>query len=346
MKTHAIIPIFIPHIGCPHDCVFCNQRKITARLSAPTTAEIEQLIERNLSTIEPRGIRDVEVAYFGGSFTGLPIEEQNELLKPAIRYRSQGRIKHIRLSTRPDYIDDEIVSNLLAQGVDIVELGVQSFDDEVLAVSNRGHDAKSSETAFALLKTAGIEVGLQLMAGLPCSTPERDIASARRVSELRPDSTRIYPTVILKDTTLHDMHQDGTYVPPTQDEMVETVKQMYLILEDAGITILRVGLKSTDIITSNGDAVSGSYHPAFRQLIESSIARDKIEAEIASKMKVLGEGTSSLGELTIYANPKNISCAAGHKGSNRDYFAKKYPNLSLKFISNSSIPEGTYEVLI
>ena len=358
MKEHAIIPIFIPHNGCPHDCVFCNQRRITARQKTPTAVEIEEIVERNLSTIEEQGIQNVEIAYFGGSFTGIPIEEQNRLLAPAIRYKEDGRILRIRLSTRPDYISPEIIGNLRANSVDAVELGAQSFDNEVLRISARGHTAECTADALTALNAAGFETALQLMSGLPGSSSAKDIASAITATSLAPTSARIYPTVILKDTALHDMFLSGEYTPPSQAEMIQTVKEMYLILKNAGIKILRVGLKSTDLIAGESDSVEGSYHPAFRQLVEGNIARDIIEKEIQNLHISSAQADSQISPeseskdlsknltrtITIIANPANISDAAGHNGENRKYFAEKFPNISLKFISDNDVNRGEYTV--
>ena len=342
MKTHAIIPIFIPHNGCPHDCIFCNQRRITARTETPSEADIEALIERNLATIESRGIKEVEVAFFGGSFTGLPIDEQSRLLKSAVKYKEGGRILRIRLSTRPDYIDSAIIDNLKAHMVDAVELGAQSFDDGVLIASGRGHTATQTVAALESLKAAGFETTLQLMSGLPSSTHQKDVNSAIKAAALLPTAARLYPTVILKDTALYDMFTTGAYVPPTPSEMLETVKQMYLILEKAGIKILRVGLKSTDVINASSDAISGSYHPAFRQLIEGSIAYDKITSLLSEANKKCPPTRSIL----IYSNPDSISNAAGHNGINRKLLQATYPGVIIKFQPNNALSTGSFKVLV
>ena len=342
MKTHAIIPIFIPHKGCPHDCVFCNQRRITARTETPSVLDIEQIIERNLSTIEKSGIKEVEIAYFGGSFTGLDVEEQSRLLEPAVRYKAGGRIRRIRLSTRPDYIDDAIIAHLKAHNVDAVELGAQSFDDDVLAASGRGHTAAQTVAAFESLKAAGFETALQLMSGLPSSTPLSDINSAKITAALQPTATRLYPSVILKDTALHDMYTSGKYIPPSQSEMLDTVKQMYIILNEANVKIMRVGLKSTDVINAESDALSGSYHPAFRQLVESSIAYDKILNQIDKTIPPLQ--CAEQQSITIYANSSSLSNAAGHKGSNRKALQKSYPSSTINFKADDSLPDNTYKV--
>ena len=192
MKTHAIIPIFIPHAGCPHDCVFCNQKAITARTAPPTPAEAEETINRNLATIkENPNITTVEIAFFGGSFTGIPIEEQTEYLRIAKSYKDRGEIHQIHLSTRPDYIDDTILENLKAHSVDVIELGVQSFDPVVLKRSNRGHDRDTVFRSARMIKEWGFTLGIQLMIGLPGDSHFKCIDSVAATVSLSPDIARI-----------------------------------------------------------------------------------------------------------------------------------------------------------
>lgn len=353
-KKHAIIPIFIPHYGCGYDCVFCNQNKITGVKSIPSYEEVEAKIDKWLSTLRPLSeasdnyAKTVELAFYGGSFTGIPMEVQSSYLDIAKRYKELGRIDKIHLSTRPDYIDENILENLKKHSVDTIELGAQSFDDEVLMASKRGHDSKCTEKSAKLIKDYGFELGLQLMVGLPKDTLKSSIHSANEVVRLSPSLARIYPTVMLEDTELLNMYRNGEYKPLTRDEAVKRAKAIYLILEKAGITIMRVGLKSGDII-DNSVIDSPAYHPAFRQLVESEIARDRIENFINANQDILSDKSKtneSKIKVDIYSSPKWFSNMLGNKGENKEYFRNKFSNLDLKYQIDRSIVDGAFKIVI
>lgn len=333
MKKHAIIPIFIPHEGCPNDCVFCNQKIITARSKPVTTEDVHNIIDTYLSTLKDKELDTLEIAFFGGSFTGIPMEKQSEYLKIAYKYKQEGIIDKIHLSTRPDYINVEILDNLKAYEVDVIELGVQSFSQKVLDASKRGHSVEDVYRACELIKDYGFTLGIQLMIGLPGDTRELSVYSATKAAELKPQLARLYPTVILEDTELAQMFRDGTYNGLIESEAVETCAQMYKILYDAGINIMRVGLKSTDLVTNNSD-LGGNYHPAFRQLVEGKIAREIIEEALQQTNDTT---------LTFAANPKSFSNMIGHNGINKKYFESQYPHIEIKYISDLSVPIGLYE---
>lgn len=345
MKKHAIIPIFIPHLGCPNDCVFCNQRKITARTDLVTPEAARQIIDTWLTTLSNKS-GTVEVAFYGGSFTGLSIEEQSSYLEVALEYKRRGLVDKIHLSTRPDYIDREILDNLREYEVDTIELGVQSFDDEVLRLSNRGHTSEVVYRAVELINEYGFELGIQLMIGLPGDSIETCIDSARRTAEIHPSLARLYPTIVLDNTELFEMFRRGEYEPLSRDEAVERTKEMYKILDDAGITIMRVGLKSTDIIGEGGAINGGTYHPAFRQLVEGAIARERIEPMINEAVTGLKQRTCDLPEirliLTICSNSKWYSNMIGHKGCNKEYFARKYQGLIIKYGIDEMLDNGEF----
>lgn len=353
-KKHAIIPIFIPHYGCGYDCVFCNQNKITGVKSIPSYEEVEAKIDKWLSTLRPLSetsdnyAKTVELAFYGGSFTGIPMEVQSSYLDIAKRYKELGRIDKIHLSTRPDYIDENILENLKKHSVDTIELGAQSFDDEVLMASKRGHDSKCTEKSAKLIKDYGFELGLQLMVGLPKDSLESSIYSANEVVRLSPSLARIYPTVMLEDTELLNMYRNGEYKPLKRDEAVKRAKAMYLILEKAGITIMRVGLKSGDII-DNSVIDSPAYHPAFRQLVESEIARDRIENLIKANQDILCDKSKtdeSKIKVDIYSSPKWFSNMLGNKSENKEYFKNKFSNLDLKYRIDRSVDDGDFKIVI
>lgn len=341
MKKHAIIPVFIPHKGCPNDCVFCNQHAITARTADVTQDDVKRTIEEWLTTLE--GTTVIEVAFYGGSFTGLTIEEQSSFLEVAYEYRKHGRINKIHLSTRPDYISKPILDNLKRFEVDTVELGVQSFDDEVLIKSNRGHNSGAVYEAVALLKEYGFEFGIQLMIGLPGDSLETCLYSAREAARLEPDLARLYPTIVLDDTELLNQYIRGEYSPLSREEAIEITKQMYLILYRAGITIMRVGLKSTDVIGDGGAINGGTYHPAFRQLVESRIARDAVDEKLRSIQTSFQAGKDRL-KIDISSNGKWFSNLIGNGGENRRYFEEKYPDFNIKFRVNDELQDMEFSV--
>lgn len=338
MKTHAIIPIFIPHLGCPNDCVFCNQKKITARVKPLSGEDMVNMIEKYLGTITGRGIGTVEIAFYGGSFTGIPIEQQQEYLAVAKSYKDKGLVQRIHLSTRPDYINDEILTNLKHYGADIIELGVQSFDEEVLRRSNRGHSREAVYTASRMVQDYGFELGLQLMIGLPGDTYEKSIHSATEVVKIGPSIARLYPTVIIQDTELYEMYLRGEYTPLSQEETIRITKDMYLLLIDAGINVIRIGLKSTDLINENGE-IAGGYHPAFRQLVEAEIAKEQMETQLQPLLP-------DVAEITFCSRGTSFSNMIGNRKSNRIYFEKKYPHVRFTFHVDSSLPNNVYVLKI
>lgn len=344
MKRHAIIPIFIPHKGCPNDCIFCNQKKITARQAAVKGEDVKSIIETWLSTLEPRGVETIEVAFFGGSFTGIPMEEQSAYLKIAKAYKDAGRIHKIHMSTRPDYINKEILDNLKTYSVDTIELGVQSLDDHVLTRAGRGHNAKVVYESSRLIKDYGFELGIQLMIGLPGDTLETCIYSALETVKIGPAIARLYPTIVINDTELYNLYKRGEYKPLTQDEAIRRTKEMYKILDDAGINIIRVGLKSTDLINDSEDSEinGGTYHPAFRQLVEGEIARERIE----EKLNAANFDRSKKVKVDFFANAKCMSNLIGHKGKNKQYFLETYPYLDVLYKVNDLLLNNQYRIEI
>lgn len=372
-KEHAIIPIFIPHKGCPNDCVFCNQRKITARTDDVTPADVKSTIQTWLATLTDVPHR--EIAFYGGSFTGLSIPEQNAYLEVAEKFKEDGRIHQIHLSTRPDYIDQNILDNLKAHHVDTIELGVQSFDDQVLRQSNRGHTVKQVYEAVDAVQRYGFHLGIQLMIGLPGDSMESCIFSAKETARLQPELCRLYPTIVLDDTKLYEDYMAGRYQPLSRQEAVYRTKKMYEILSEAGITIMRVGLKSTDIIGDGGAINGGTYHPAFRQLVEGSIARDRIDSLLQEALLDLSQ-KQSIGQdpsgkplsdvptdrisendekeksdfirkrikTDVFSNGKWYSNMVGNQAENRQFFAEKYPILNLRFRRDETLRDGEFRI--
>lgn len=262
-KKQLIVPIFIPQYGCPHQCVFCNQQRITGSAKLPEANEVANTIDAYLRTWKGSGRK--EVAFYGGSFTGLDMNTQERFLKAAFRFVEEGLICSIRVSTRPDYITVEGLALLKRYGVETVELGVQSMSDEVLRLSGRGHTAEDTSRAVTLLKKYGFRVGLQLMPGLPGDSAETILYTAVRAVELKPDFVRIYPTVVVKDTLLEKMYLNALYRPWPLNEMVKICRGMVSLFNAENIPIIRLGLQSTETLEQN--MVAGPYHPSFGELV-------------------------------------------------------------------------------
>ena len=341
MKKHAIIPVFIPHLGCPHSCVFCDQKQITARNKAPSKDEVISFVEEWLSTLDD--VETVELAFYGGSFTAIPLSMQSSYLEIAKSYKDRGLISKIHLSTRPDCIDKEILDNLEAYSVDTIELGVQSFDENVLRISERGHNLASVYKACDLIKERGFELGIQLMIGLPMDSYESCILSAEETVKIKPNLARLYPTLVLPETKLYSMYENGEYMPLDRDEAVRRCAAMYRILDDAGIYIMRVGLKSTDIINSErlGSINHGTYHPAFRQLVEDEIAKERI-VDLLDGLDEL----DSANDIIIKTHPSWASSISGHNGSNKEFFKEKHPYLSFRQENDEGIKPGRFEIVV
>lgn len=269
----SIIPVFIPHLGCPHDCVFCNQRKISGSLSPASAQDVVSAIEAGL----PRCETPPELAFYGGSFTAIPESEQLSLLGAARPYLESGEVASLRLSTRPDAIDEKTLDRLEKYGVGTIELGVQSMCDDVLSASGRGHTASDAERASALIKQRGFGLILQMMTGLPGSSDEKDIDTARRIAALGPDGVRVYPTVIIRDTALYELWRAGKYREHTVEDAVRVCAEILPLFQRAGIPVIRLGLNPTDDLSA-GEAAGGAYHPALGEMVKSRILLKKAEA--------------------------------------------------------------------
>ena len=273
MARARIIPIFVPHLGCPNDCVFCDQKRISGSPSPASGPDVVTALE----AAKERGESVVELAFYGGSFTAIGEATQRELLQAAEPYLDDGTVAAIRLSTRPDAVDENILAMLKSYGVQTVELGAQSMVDEVLFAAGRGHTATQTVKAATLVKKAGLKLILQMMTGLPGSSRELDIETARQIIALKPDGVRVYPTVIVKNTPLEDMWRAGRYREHTVDDAVAVCADILPFFEAAGIPVIRLGLNPTAELSA-GSAVAGAYHPALGEMVRSEMLRRKAEA--------------------------------------------------------------------
>lgn len=303
MVKKRIIPIFIPHLGCPNGCVFCDQKKITG-VGTPVTA---QGVEAEILAGLPKAGAAPELAFYGGSFTAIPVTQQESLLEVAQPFLQGGQISGIRLSTRPDAIDGETVSRLRRFGVNTVELGCQSMDERVLRLSRRGHSPEDTKRAVKLLQAGGIQVILQMMTGLPGDSGEESRKTAEKIAALCPDGVRIYPTVVLRGTELHRMMLAGEYQPHTVEDAVELCGELYEMFLAAGVPVIRVGLNPTEDL-SGGEAVAGAYHPALGELVLSRMYLRR--AEELLRQNPPGK------VLKISVHPSRVSVMVGQKREN------------------------------
>ncbi|MFC1570231.1 elongator complex protein 3 [Candidatus Omnitrophota bacterium] len=266
---HYTIPFFIPHKGCTHLCIFCDQNKITGE-EAPPPESVPEKIEKYLSTMPKEGAH-IEVGFFGGSFTGLPVEMQQNYLDAVRSFLKDGRVQGIRLSTRPDLVDEETVSFLKEKGVTCIELGVQSMDDEVLSASKRGHTAEDTEKASRIILAAGIELGHQMMLGLPLSTLETELFTAKRMKELGATQIRIYPALVIKGTRLAELWEKDEYEPLSLEEAAERAAQLIKYFESNNMKVIRCGLHPSEGLVSGEEYLAGPFHPAFGQMARERI---------------------------------------------------------------------------
>jgi len=284
-STPFIIPFFIAHQGCPHQCVFCNQHVITGSSQWLTGEMVSGEIDRCLGWPRDR-TRQVQVAFYGGSFTGLDRGRQEDLLGAVGPFIERGEVDLIRLSTRPDYVDQAKAFFLKGRGVGMVELGIQSFDAEVLARCRRGHTAEQVDEAFAHLRQAKIGVGGQLMVGLPGETTAGVLAGARRLVLLRPDLVRIYPTLVLKASPLEDLLAAGRYQPLSMNRAIALCARLKEIFAAAAIPVVRMGLQPS--VSIEHDLVAGPYHPAFGELVLSRLYLKRVRKSLAILQKEHG----------------------------------------------------------
>ena len=309
MKKQYIIPIFVPHLGCPNDCIFCNQKSISGQKTKITKEEAKKIIDDYLKNIKNEEAQ-IEIAFYGGSFTAIEAKLQEELLEMAYQYIEEGKVESIRISTRPDCIDKETLKRLKKYKVKTIELGVQSANDYILKRSNRGHNFEDVKKASRMIRWNGFKLGHQIMVGLPESTRIDEINTAKALIKLKPKMVRIYPVLVVKNTKLEKEYQEGKYEPLPLVQAVEVCKELVRMFADKNIEIIRVGLQNTEEIADpenqQSEVVAGPYHPAFRQLVESALWYDAIVGKI-KKLNV------KVKEVEVTVNPIDSNNVIGHK---------------------------------
>ena len=332
MPKHYTIPIFTPELACPFQCVFCNQEKISGHQSIPTESEIIQIIEDHLGSFKVIE-KVVEVGFFGGSFTGIPIDQQRMFLNIVDPYIKSGDIQGIRLSTRPDYINDEILQMLKDSHVTTIELGAQSFDDEVLKKTRRGHTVQQIEEASIAIKKYGFNLGLQMMVGLPGDTLEKSIYTAKKIIKAGADCTRIYPAVVIKDTLMHKWYDEGRYKPLSLDAAVDWTKRILLLFEEAGVKVIRVGLHPSEGLVIGEELIDGPLHPSFKELVLSAIWTDLLTPILSNYQN---------NNIEIHVPPKELNYAIGYKSVNKNMLLQKFN--SVKFVTNAEITDRSFKI--
>lgn len=320
----AILPIFIPHAGCPHQCVFCNQKAISGQKSA-AVEEAKKQIDRWLQWLQQHP--EHEAAFYGGSFTGLEPELQKQLLSLTDELIAAKIIGKVRLSTRPDYIDAERLELLKQHHVHLVELGVQSLDDKVLAAAERGHTAAQVEEAVSLLRKFDLQIGIQLMVGMPQQTLASVKETVAEVIRLQPDIARIYPLLVIKDTPLAMLYQQKLFQPLTLSEAVAQSAYVYSRLMENGINVIRVGLQPDEELCTPGNIIAGPFHPAMGELVQSHILQQRVSAELTKH--------AEYDRLVISFPARMESKLRGLKNANVRLWQEQYPDKEIILQKNS-----------
>lgn len=301
---HTNVSLFVVNNGCPYRCSFCDQTQISGHATLPYADDVKKACEIAIKSGKTAP-ESSEIAFFGGSFTCMKEEYMRELLEAAQEYIGVY-FKGIRISTRPDAIDEEVLTLLKSYRVSSIELGAQSLDDDVLKRNLRGHTSKEVENASKLINAFGFSLGLQMMTGLPFDTSEKAIKTAEKIIKLKPDTVRIYPLIVLENTLCAKWYLDGKFKPQTLSEAVELCAELILMFEKENIKIIRAGLHSGGNVEKG--YIAGAYHPSFRELCENKIFYSIIENKIANKPKDK--------EYIIYTSEKALSKARGQRNSN------------------------------
>ena len=322
------VALFVPHVGCPQQCSFCDQRAITGGVQPPTPWQVWQTAQAAASHLGQR-VKETEIAFFGGSFTAIPRGQMLSLLAPAKEAVERFGFRGLRCSTRPDAIDGEVLSLLKAYHMVAVELGAQSMDGEVLRLNRRGHSPEDTVRAAGLIRAAGLELGLQMMTGLYGSTPEKDVETARALIALQPATVRVYPTVVLAGTELATLYEAEVYRPQTLEEAVALCARLLSLFETAGVRVIRMGLHAEEDVERR--RVAGPYHPAFRELAESRRFLEKLLPQLEA---------AGPGVYRAAVSPRDLSLVVGQKKAN--VLALQRRGFLVRFVPEESWARGTF----
>ncbi|WP_346354513.1 elongator complex protein 3 [Azotosporobacter soli] len=330
-----IIPLFIPHQGCPHTCSFCNQRTLTGITCPMSVAEGERIIDEQLSWKRKTVEQAVEIAFYGGSFTGLPGEQQEKFLALAARYVTTGKVQGVRLSTRPDYLNDAVIERLRRYGVNTVEIGVQSLDATVLQLAQRGHAAEAAQEARLRLRASSIRCGFQLLLGLPGEDWKSWLKTVQETCRIRPDFIRIYPTIVLAGTELEKLYSKGEYRPLLLHEAVERAAYAKAIFQREGIPVIRIGLQDSSELRQVGRIVAGPFHAAFGEMVESHLFQQVLSDLCGQHERQFG----LIRCLELGHHAKDVSQIRGNKNNNIQCLQKRY-NIGKIIMYETKTPKG------
>ena len=337
MNRPFIIPIFLPHHGCPHRCIFCNQTAITGMQDhLPSPAKLKLCIDEFLE-FKTKSRHPVQIAFYGGNFLGLESDYIKSVLAAATRFVVAGKVDSIRFSTRPDTIDPQRLDILKPFPVATIEIGAQSMDDQVLSAANRGHTAADTEKAADLLKARNYDVGIQMMVGLPGDDETKSLATGRCIATLGPDFVRIYPTVVLTGSPLAELYQKGDYTPWPLERCVALVKKLCLWFQDNNIAVIRMGLQPSEDLDKNAAVLAGPYHPAFGHLVHSAIFLDKAAAALASEK-------DNYDTVTLKVHPRSVSKMRGLNNNNVEILKQTFQIQSLHIIPDPTVSENSLAV--
>lgn len=323
-KQHYTIPVFIPQKACAFQCIYCNQYTIADTVQIPNPQDVEKKIEQYLASIPPNAF--VRLGFFGGSFTGMSIREQNQYLEVAVPYIECGKIDSVQISTRPDYISSEILDNLKKYHVKIIELGAQSLNDDVLFCSGRGHTADDVRRASSMILNHGFELGLQMMAGLPEDDFEKTINTAYEIVSLGAHYTRIYPTLVIQGTHLEQMYLSGNYKPLSLEEAIVWCKELLKIFDRSNVNVLRVGLHPSEGLITGKNLLAGPFHVSFKELVMTSLWGDLLVENIK---------VAAGDRIIIGVSPKNINCAIGYMAANKKMLLGRFKDV--KFYADNNL---------
>jgi histone acetyltransferase (RNA polymerase elongator complex component) len=334
-----IIPVFIPHAGCPHQCVFCNQKAITrSEVLSPSTAQIEASIRSYLKYLTP-GRKPVQIAFFGGNFLGIGRLEILRLLNAAANFVHEGIVDGIRFSTRPDTLTKDRLELLQGFPVSTIEIGAQSMNDAVLTMSRRGHTARDTARAVHQAKAGGYEVGIQMMVGLPGDDDAGAISTGRQIAALCPDFVRIYPAVVLEHSPLADWYRKGRYTPLSLSAGVSLVKRLYLMFQESHIPVIRMGLQATADLENGSILLAGPFHPAFGHLVIAESYRDRA-------IELLEGSGIALEAVTFRVNPKRISTMRGLKNENIHYLKNRFDIRRIDVSGDPLMPDHQISLVV
>ena len=334
-----IVPIFIPHQGCPHRCVFCEQERITSRHGSPVgSADVDAVIRTAITSPRFDESDTAEVAFYGGTFTSLPGERMEALLGAVSPYLRRGLFDGVRVSTRPDAIDEERLVILKRHGVGMVELGCQSMDDRVLALSRRGHTAGDTVRAVGMLKDHGFKVGLQLMPGLPGDSPEGFRTTVTEVVALEPDAVRLYPALVLEGTELARLYREGGYLPLTLGRAVEMCMDACMRFEARGIPVIRIGLMSSPSLLETGQILAGPWHTAFGFLVRSGIHHRRLVPELVRERRAPDT------RVVLRVPAGDVPLVRGYKNEGLAWIEQATGLRVASVVADESVPSGHAEV--